>query len=55
MPKEKKTTPEEALEVLKKEEEKKEKAFIKDYEALCEKHGLKIIPLVNLAISKIKN
>jgi DnaJ-domain-containing protein 1 len=44
----------EALKVLQEAETAKQQAFIEEYQALCNKHGMQIAPHVSLQVVKIQ-
>jgi len=45
---------EDAMAVLQAENEKKLKAFAKDYEELCKKHGMEISPQVKMTVRPLE-
>ena len=42
-----------AKKILEEEEKKVQEEFIKEYEELCKKYGYRIVPVVNLQLTKI--
>lgn len=44
---------EEAKKVLEEEKEKKSKEFIREYEELCVKYAMRIIPVVSLQVEEV--
>lgn len=47
-------SPEQLAEMCRLEEEKRQKDFLAEYEALCAKYGLGIVPQMQLMVVKLK-